>query len=159
MRCDAWVGMLLWWSCQSPVAHRGSLLNHLNSFRGGMFQLNAKFEADLVFYSLSHFECNSHTVHMLTQQHLSPPLTSPVKSLLFMQVHPVHSLWLPGYINVAQTVLVILTMVRLFLDRTCMCSVNLLYFKRALTASVLYCSSTLFKWVTLNCKSSEICLK
>ena len=30
---------------------------------------------------------------------------------------PVHSPWLPGYINVAQTVLVILTMARLFSDR------------------------------------------
>ena len=50
-----------------------SLLNHLNSFHGGMFRLNAKFDSDLLFYSLSHFECDSHTVHMLIQQHLLPP--------------------------------------------------------------------------------------
>ena len=31
-RCDAWVGMLSWWSCQSPVAYSCSLLYHLNSF-------------------------------------------------------------------------------------------------------------------------------
>ena len=30
---------------------------------------------------------------------------------------PVHSLWLPGYINVVQTILVILTMAGVFLDR------------------------------------------
>ena len=30
-----------------------SLLNHLNSFHGGMFKLNAKFDADLLLYSLS----------------------------------------------------------------------------------------------------------
>ena len=36
---------------------------------------------------LSHFECDSHTVHMLTQWHLLPPRTSAVKSLLFMHVH------------------------------------------------------------------------
>ena len=41
-----------------------------------MFKLNAKFDADLLLYSLSHFEYNSHTVHMTTQQHLPPPLTS-----------------------------------------------------------------------------------
>ena len=32
---------------------------------------------------------------------------------------PVHSPWLPGYINVAQTILVILTMAGLFPDRPC----------------------------------------
>ena len=66
-RHDAWVGALSWWSCQSPVAHSCSLLNHPNSFCGGMFQLNTKFDADLLLYSLSHFECNGHTVHILTQ--------------------------------------------------------------------------------------------
>ena len=34
-----------------------------------------------------HFECDDHTVHMLTQRHLPPPLTSTVKSSLFMHVH------------------------------------------------------------------------
>ena len=42
-------------------------LNHPNSFQGGMFKLNAKFDADLLLYLLSHFECDGHTVHMLTQ--------------------------------------------------------------------------------------------
>ena len=37
--------------------------------------------------SLRHFECNGHTVHMLTQWHLPPPLTSTVKSSLFTPVH------------------------------------------------------------------------
>ena len=48
------------------------LLNHPNSFRGGMFKLNAKSDARLLLCSLSHFECNDHTVHMLTQWHLPP---------------------------------------------------------------------------------------
>ena len=86
-RRDAWAGVLLWWSCQSPVAHSCGLLNHLNSFRRGMFRLNAKFHADSLFYSLSHFECNGHTVHMLTPWCLPPPLTSTVKSSLFTNVH------------------------------------------------------------------------
>ena len=73
-RCDAWVGVLSWWSCQSPVAHSCSLLNHLNSFRGKMFKLNAKFDADLLLHSLSHFECDDHTVHMLTQGYLPLPV-------------------------------------------------------------------------------------
>ena len=88
MRCDAWAGILSWWSSQSPVAHSRGLLNHLNSFHRGMFKLNTKFDAYLMLYSLSHFECDSHTVHMLTQWRRPPPLTSTVKSSLFTHVHP-----------------------------------------------------------------------
>ena len=52
-----------------------------------MFKLRAKFHADVLLYSLSHFECNGHTVHMLTQWCLPPPLISTVKLLLFMPAH------------------------------------------------------------------------
>ena len=64
-----------------------SLLYHLNSFHGGMFKLNTKFDADSLLYSLGHFECGGHTVHMLTKWHLPPPLTSTVKLSLFTHVH------------------------------------------------------------------------
>ena len=37
--------------------------------------------------ALSYFECDSHTVHMFTQCHLSPPLTSKVKLSLFTHAH------------------------------------------------------------------------
>ena len=86
-RHDVWASALLWWSCQSPVAHSCSLLNHLNTFCGGTFKLQAKFDTDSLFYSLSHFEWDGHTVYMLTQWHLLFPLTSTVKSSLFMHVH------------------------------------------------------------------------
>ena len=79
--------LLSLWSFQSPVAHSYSLLNHLNSFHRGMFKLNAKFDADSLLCSLSHFECDGHTVHMLTQWHLLPPLTSTVKLSVFTHVH------------------------------------------------------------------------
>ena len=84
---DEWVGTLLWRSCQSPVAHRYSLLNHLNSFCGQMSKLNVKFDVDSLFYSFSHFEFDGHTVHMLTQQHLPSPLASTVKLSLFTHAH------------------------------------------------------------------------
>ena len=32
LRCDVWAGSLLWWSCQSPVAHSHDILNHPKSF-------------------------------------------------------------------------------------------------------------------------------
>ena len=86
-RCDSWVGTLSWWSCQSPVAHSFSLLKHPSSFHGGVFKLNVKFDPDWLLYSLRHFECNSHTVHMFIQSLLPPPLISTVKSSLFTHVH------------------------------------------------------------------------
>ena len=48
-----------------------------------MFKLNTKFDAYSLLYLLSHSECDGHTAHMLTQQHLLPPLTSTVKLSLF----------------------------------------------------------------------------
>ena len=75
------------YSCCTHYIVPKSLLNHLNSVCGGMFKLNTKFDADSLLYLFSHFECGSHTVHMLTQCHLLPPLTSGVKSSLFMHVH------------------------------------------------------------------------
>ena len=90
-KCGAWVGTLSWWSCQSPVAHSRSLRSHLNSFCRRMFKLNTKFDADLLLYTLSHFECDGHTVHMLTQQYLPPPLTSTVKSSLCALFAHAHS--------------------------------------------------------------------
>ena len=86
MRCDTWTGMLSWWSCQSPVAHTCSLLNHPTTFCEGLFKLNAKFDANSLLYSLN-FECDGHRVHMLTQRHLLPTLTSTVKLLLFTHAH------------------------------------------------------------------------
>ena len=58
MKRDAWAGVLSWWSYQSPVTLSCSLRNHLNSFHRGMFKLHTKSDADLLFYSLSHFECD-----------------------------------------------------------------------------------------------------
>ena len=80
-----------------------------------MFKLNAKFDADLLFYLLSHFECEGYTVQILTQQHLLPPLTSTVKSSLFTHVHSsLLSLADIGYTDVTQTILVIVKMAGLF---------------------------------------------
>ena len=94
-----------------------SLLSHLNSFHRGMFKLNTKYDAESLLYSLSQFEWDGHTVHMLTQWHLPPPRTSAVKSSLFMPGHSSPLPQLPGYIYVTPTVLVVLTMAGLFLGR------------------------------------------
>ena len=51
-RRDAWAGTLLWWICQSLVAHGCGLLSHPNSFCRGMFKLNAKFDTDSLLYSV-----------------------------------------------------------------------------------------------------------
>ena len=56
---------------------------------------------------------------MLTQWCLPPPLTSMVKTSLFTRAHssPLSLAQLPGYVDVAQTILIFLTITGLFLDR------------------------------------------
>ena len=109
--------MLSWWSCQSPIAHRCSLLNHPNSSHRGIFKLNTKFDADSLHYLLSHFNavttqytCSLNSVyhpHWLVQwsRHCSHMCI------------PAHSPWLPCYIDIVHTIFIILTMAGLFLDR------------------------------------------
>ena len=65
-----------------------------------------------------------------------PPLTSAMKASLFTMRIPVHSPWLPGYIDVVQTVLIMLTIVGLFPDKPCYDPITLDYSlskKRTLT--------------------------
>ena len=113
---DAWTGALSWWSCQSTVTNSFSLLNHPNNFCGRMFKLNTKFDADLLLFYLilnviaTQYTCSLSSVycpHWLVQwnHHCS------------CMCIPVHPPWLPCYIDVVQTVLAILMMLRLFLDR------------------------------------------
>ena len=73
-----------------------------------MFKLNTKFDSDSLLYSLSHFECDGHTVHMLTQWHLPPPLTSTVKLSLFTHTQSSPLFLAANYIDVVQAILIIL---------------------------------------------------
>ena len=82
-----------------------------------MFKLNTKFDAVSLLYLLSHFECDGHTVHMLTQWHLPPPLTNTVKSSLFTHEHSNPLSLEAGYTDVIQTIAIILTLVGLLPDK------------------------------------------
>ena len=77
---------LSWWSCQSPVAHSCGLLNHPNSFCGGMFKLITKFDEDSLLSSVilnmmtTQYTCSLHGIyrsHWLAQWscHHSSPLS------------------------------------------------------------------------------------
>ena len=117
MKCDAWVVTVSWESFQLPVAHSWGLLNHLNSFCRGMFKFKTKLDADSLLYSLSHFDATA------TQYTCSLNCVYRPHWLVQWGCHcsrvciPLHWPWLPGYIDVAQTVLVMLTMIELFADR------------------------------------------
>ena len=108
--------MLLCWSCQSPIAHSFSLLNHLNNFHGGIFKLNTKFGADSLFYSLILNGTGTQYTYSLNSVYRPHWLAQWSHHCSHMHI-PGHSPWLPGYIDVTQTVLIILTMVGHFLDR------------------------------------------
>ena len=53
MRCDAWADMLSWWSCQSPVAHSCSFLNH---------QIVSAEECSSSMQNLKQIRCSIHSV-------------------------------------------------------------------------------------------------
>ena len=93
-----------------------SFQNPPNSFCGGMFKLNTKFDVDSLLYLLilnvmaTQYTCSLNSIyrpHWLVQwsRHCSPTCI------------PVHSPWLLRYIDVVQTILVIVTMAGLFPDR------------------------------------------
>ena len=113
-RHNAWSSTLSLWSCQSPVVHSYSLLNLLNSSHRGMFKLNAKLDG------ICCCTCSVILNVMATQYTCSLNGVYCPQWLLQWSHHcscmhiPVHSLWLPGYINVMQTILVILTMLDFF---------------------------------------------
>ena len=111
MKRDAWAGVWLWWSHQSPVAHSCGLLNYPNSFHRGMFKLKAKLDADLLLYSLSHDAVNaSATQYTCSLNGIYFPHRQVQWSCHCSHMCiPVHSPWLPGYITVVKTILVILT--------------------------------------------------
>ena len=94
-----------------------SFLNPPNSFRGGMFKLNTKFDVDSLLYLLilnvmaTQYTCSLNSIyrpHWLVQWscHCS-----------CMHI-PVHSPWLPGCTNALQTILIILTTAGRFPDIT-----------------------------------------
>ena len=109
------MGTLLWRNCKSPVAHSCGLLNHPNSFHGRMFKLNAKCDADSLPYSVIlnvTATQYTHSLNSISHPHWLVQWGRHCSHVLI----PVHSPWLPGYIDVMQAILVILTMTRLFPD-------------------------------------------
>ena len=115
-------GVLSGWSCQSPAAHSCSLLTYPKV---------SVEECSRLMQNLMQILCSSHSVilnAMATQYTCSFNSIYHPQWLVQWSCHcssmhtPVHSPWLPGYINVVQTILIILTMAGLFLDRPhCIC--------------------------------------
>ena len=129
MRCDVWAGILLWWGCRSPVAHSCNFLNHLNTFTEecwslmqNLMQIHCSAGSVILNAMATQYTCSLNSVyhpHWLVQwSHHCPCMCIPV-----------HSPWLPGYIDITQTILVILTMGGFFLwtDLICVLYINLQY--------------------------------
>ena len=117
MRCDAWLGTLLWWSCQSPVAIAVAFW---------IPQIVSMEEFSSLMHNLMHIRCLTHSVIfnvMATQCTCSLSDVYCSRCLVQWSHHclhtgiPVHSHWLPGYTDVVQSILTTLTMVGLFPDR------------------------------------------
>ena len=116
----------------NPLVHRPVLNPQSHTSQN----LNAKFDVDSLLYLLSHFECDGHTVHMLTQWCLLPPRLVQWSHRCSPMHIPVHSPWLPGYITALQIVFVILIMAGLFPDRP-----RIFSYVRICPASIVFRSS------------------
>ena len=99
-----------------PVVHSCSHLNHPNTFCRGMFRLNATLDAAPLLFSVilnvktTRYTCSLNSIywpHWLVQW----------SSHWSCMCIPVHSSWLPGYMDVTKTILIILTIVGVFLER------------------------------------------
>ena len=113
-RRDAWVGRLLWCSCHSPVAY--SWINQIISMKErssrmqNLMQICCSYCSVILNVMATQCTCSLNSVycpHCIVQwsYHCSHTCI------------PIHSLWLPGYTNVVQTALVILTVTGIFPDR------------------------------------------
>ena len=149
-----WVGMLSWWSWQSPVVCSCSLLNHPNSLRERMFKLNAKFDENSLLYSVILNAMATQYTCLLNRVHCPHWLLQWGHHCSHMQI-PVHSTWLPSYINVIQTVLVILTVAELFPDTLRISNHHVEHFQYLMGFFVNYTSIKLKKkLLLLSTKSS-----
>ena len=116
-RRDARVDTLSWWSCQSPGAHSCILciiwivsVEECSSLMQDLIQICCSNCSVILNVTATQYTCSLNGVyhpHWLVQwsHHCS-----------CMHI-PVPSPWLPGYIDVTKTILIILTMVELFPDR------------------------------------------
>ena len=77
-----------------------SLLDHLSSFCGGMFKLNAKFDADLLFYCFSHLNVTATQYSRSLSGVYCPHRLVQWSCQCSRGCALVHLLWLPGYISV-----------------------------------------------------------
>ena len=74
---------------------------------------------------------------------------------------PVHSPWLPGYLNVTQTILVILTMAGIFLDQLiCIVSTNIIFnYWMCLVSTKSSHSKHVLQYIQMRSTSSSPCHK
>ena len=113
---DAWAVSLSWWSCQSPVAIAVAFwiirivsVEECSSLMQNLMQIHCCTCSVILNVIATQYTCSLNSIycpHWLVQwsRHCS-----------LMRI-PVHSPWLPGYIDVSQTVLVLLV-AGIFLDR------------------------------------------
>ena len=114
------------WPCLKCLCHVCTALTASSPKAFWIFQMLSAEECSSLMQNLMQIRCSAHWVilNVMTTQYTCPLNSIYRPHWLVMLSHhcshmyiPVHSPWLPGYIDVVQTILVILTMAGLFLDR------------------------------------------
>ena len=91
-----------------------TLLNHSNSFHRLIYKSELKLDTNLLICSFGHCECDSHTVHKLSLQHLTTNLLAPWESECSRMHSKVSPDWLPSDIKATWSVLEIFKMAGYF---------------------------------------------
>ena len=110
---------VVWWSCQSPAVYSCALwiteivsMEECSSLTQTLMQIHCFTHSIILNVTATQYTCSLNSFycpHWLVQW-----------GCHYSHMHiPVHSPWLPGYINVAQTILIILTTAGFFPDRPC----------------------------------------
>ena len=109
--------MLLWWSCQSPVAHEVAFwiiqivsMEECSSLKQNSMQIHCSTYSVILNTSATQCTCSLNGIYLLHW------LVQWSHYCSHMYI-PVHSPWLTGYIDVVQAVLLVLTMTELFPGR------------------------------------------
>ena len=115
-RHDAWAGTLSWWSChhQLPTAAAFWIIwivsvEECSSLMQNLIQIPCPTHSVILNVTATKYTCSPNNIYF---PHWLVQWSSPCSCMCI----PVHSPWLPGYIDVAQTILIMLTMAGLFPD-------------------------------------------
>ena len=114
-RCDRWMDVLSWWSCQLSVAAPFWIILIVSAKECSTLTQNLMQILGSTYWIILNVMATWYTssLNRVCRPHWLVPWSHHCSHMCI----PAHPLWLPGYTDVVQIILIILTVVGLFLTR------------------------------------------